>query len=78
MEAKLTFDESATEFVLESFGKAVDDDGYVIDAETGERVTTPDGEHIEADEFAGVEKGSTLYLDDGFTTIVDHVKRQKE
>jgi len=33
----LTFDKSAAEFVLESFDKATDNQGYVIDPTTGER-----------------------------------------
>jgi len=76
MSTTLTFDESATDFILESFGRDVDDEGYIIDPETGDRVTTPDGEEIKKEEFAGVERGSTLYLDDDFNTIVEHVKRR--
>jgi len=77
MTTTLTFDESATEFILESFDRGVDEDGYVID-QNGQRVTTPEGEQIKKEEFAGVEKGSTLYLDDDFTTLVEHVKRRKK
>lgn len=77
MSTTLTFDESATEFVLESFGREVDQDGYIYNPETGERETTPEGNEIHVDDFAGVEKGSTLFLDDDFTTLVNHIKRRK-
>jgi len=74
--ANVTFDESAAEFVIESFGREVDEEGYVVDPQTGERETTPGGEEIKAEEFAGVEKGSVLFLDGDFTSLVDHVKRR--
>lgn len=77
MSTTLTFDESAAEFVLESFGRAVDDEGYVIDPETGRRETTENGEDIHKDEFTGVENGSIIFLDDDFTTLVNHVKRRR-
>jgi len=78
MAPSLTFDESAAEFVLEAFDREVDGEGYVINPKTGERETTPDGEEIHRDEFTGVEDGSTLFLDDDFMTLVDHVKRQRD
>lgn len=78
MSTTLTFEESASEFVLETFDKAVDENGYVVDPETGDRVTTPEGGEIKKEEFAGVENGSTLFLDEDFTTLVEHVKRRQE
>lgn len=77
MSTSLTFDESATDFILKSFNKEVDEEGYVVDEE-GNRVTTPEGDKIKKEEFAGVEKGSTLYLSDDFTTLVEHVKRRNK
>lgn len=76
MSTTLTFDDSATEFLLKAFGKTVDEEGYVVDIETGNRETTPDGYEIKASDFAGVEKGSKLFLDDNFSSLVDHVKRR--
>lgn len=77
MSHSLTFDDSATEFVLEAHGKTVDEEGYVADTETGERVVTPEGDEILASEFAGIEKGSTRFLDDNFESLVEHVKRRQ-
>lgn len=78
MSTKLTFDDSASEFVIEAFGKEVDSEGYVIDPQTGQRVTSPEGEEVKAEEFGGVEKGSTLFLQDDFASLVEHVKRQRD
>lgn len=77
MVPSITFDDSAAGFVLEAFGKEVDEQGYVVDAETGERVTTPEGHEVKASEFAGVERGSTLFLDKNFESLVQHVKRRE-
>lgn len=79
MPANLTFDESAAEDILEAFDREVDEEGYIIDPETGEREVVPgSNQEIHIDDFSGVEKGSVLFLNDDFTTLVDHVKRQRE
>lgn len=78
MPPSLTFDESAAEFVLEAFDRELDSEGYIVDPETGDRVTTPNGEEVHRDEFSGLEEGSILYLDDDFMSLVDHVKRQRD
>lgn len=77
MSTSLTVDDSATDFILEVFDKDVDDEGYIFNAD-GNRVTTPEGKELKKEEFAGVEKGSTIYLDDDFTTLVEHVKRRSQ
>ncbi|AAV45603.1 unknown [Haloarcula marismortui ATCC 43049] len=78
MSTTLTFDESAAEFIIESFGKTTDGEGYIVDPQRNERETTPEGNEIHIDDFAGVEKGSQLFLDDDFTTLVEHVKRRRQ
>lgn len=78
MSTTLTFDESAAEYVLEAFGREVDEEGYVVNPETGERETTESGDEIHKEDFAGLEQGSIIFLDDDFNTLVDHVKRQRE
>lgn len=75
----LTFDESAADFILESFGREVDEDGFVYDPESGEYETIDEnGERLNVEHFAGVEDGSIIFLDDDFTTLVEHVKRRRE
>lgn len=77
MAPSLTFDQSAAEFVLESFGRETDEDGFIIDPSDGKRELTPEGEEIHIDDFSGVENGSELFLDDDFKTLVEHVKRRQ-
>jgi len=77
MTTTLTFDASVAEDVIKEFGREVDDDGYIVDPETGNRVETESGDQIHVDQFAGVEKGSIIFLDDDFNTLVDHMKRRQ-
>ena len=54
---KVVFDDSSATFELEAFNKVIDADGYIIDANTKERVTTPNGEELTLKEFGGIVKG---------------------
>jgi len=74
----VTFDENATEFILECFEKDVDTDGYIVEADTRERVVTPEGREIKADDLAITAEGSELFIEDNFASIVDYVERKHE
>lgn len=77
MSPSVTFDDSAVEFILSEFDKSVDEEGYIIESETGERVLTPNGEEITAEEFGGIAEGSEIFIEDNFVSILDHVKRRR-
>jgi len=74
---EITFERDAIDHVLASFNASIDKNGYIIDAESGERLKNPEGEEIEAEDLAIVEDGSTLFVDDNFGSIVEHVERQR-
>lgn len=73
----VTFEKDAVDHVLASFDKAVDEDGYIIKEGTGERVQTPGGEELRAEDLAIVAHGSDLFIDDNFASLVEHVERQR-
>lgn len=73
----VTFEKDAVDHVLASFDKTVDEDGYIVDEDSGERVRTPEGENLKAEELAIVAHGSDLFIDDNFASIVEHVERQR-
>jgi len=53
---KITFDESARGFILESFGKNVRD-GFIVEKDKpSEKVITPRGEEVAIKDFAGVRR----------------------
>ncbi|WP_152418124.1 MULTISPECIES: hypothetical protein [unclassified Haloferax] len=78
MPPEITFGPSATETVLEQFGKTVDEENYIIDQETEEREKSYyKNEEIHIDEFAGVIEGSVGFIKDDFTEIHAYVKDNK-
>ncbi len=79
MSPEITFGPSAAETVLEQFGKTLDEDNYIIDQESEERVTSLyKEEEIHIDEFGGVVEGSTEFIKDDYAEIHEYVKSQKE
>jgi len=76
MSPQITFDDSAAEMVLDEFGKAVDEQGYIVEADTGNRVLTPEGEEIPIQNFGGIAKGSQIFIEDNFVSIIKHVNRR--
>lgn len=78
MSTEITFDDSAVEFVLEAFDNTVDEEGYIIKQETGERVRTRDGKPITPEELGGIAKGSEIYVKDNYVSVLDYVKDKEE
>lgn len=75
---KMTFEPEAATHVLSAFGATTDEEGFIVDRESGDRVTTPDGESITVDELAMIEHGSNVFVDDNFASLVDHVERNRD
>ncbi|MBT3721441.1 hypothetical protein HN827_08730 [archaeon] len=72
----LVFDESSKEEVLKMFGKAVDDEGYIVEEEnTNQRVLTARGEEIHFDEWAGVVQGSEAFVKSDAFSLIELAKR---
>lgn len=62
-EGIITFDANLKSEILSCFGKTVDDSGYIVERDDpSQRVLTPDGEDITLDEFAGIRKGSEIFI----------------
>jgi len=59
----ITFSSSAKKFILEAFDKAINSDGYIVEkSNPQQKVLAPDGEPIILDDFAGVKKGSEVFI----------------
>ena len=78
MSPELLFDNSALGFVLEAFGNTVDEDGYIVKEDTGERVKTRDGNPIRPEELGGIAKGSEVYIEDNYVSVLEYVKDKHE
>ncbi len=59
---RLSFGHCAQDFVLAAFGKAKDKEGYIVEQDSGERVLAPDGTEVRAEDFAGLRKGSEVFV----------------
>lgn len=68
----LTFDSTIKDDVLDIFDKKVDKYGYIIEKDNpSKRVLTPEGEEIEVGQFAGVKKGSEIYLKSDILSLIN-------
>lgn len=67
---KMLFTTDALPFILEAFGKSINEDGLIID-EQGEPVFTPEGENIHFSKFGGLKKGSEIFIKDDLYSIMN-------
>ena len=70
MNTKITFDESATSFVLDTFGKTTDKAGFIIDKVTGQRELNKQKKPIHVTNFAGFHKELGI-LEKDLSTVID-------
>lgn len=67
----LTFEKTARKFILESFNKTTDEEGYIVEkSNPKQRVLSPDGDVIKESEFAGVKKGSEVFIKSDLLSII--------
>lgn len=67
----VTFTPELKEFILDTFGKAVDKDGYIVEKSNPEqRVFTPEGEEVTLQEFGGIRKGSMIFIKSGLVSMI--------
>lgn len=60
---KITFDKSAKIFVLKAFDKSVNKDGVIVESKNpSQKVLAPDGQEVTFEEFAGIKKGSEVFI----------------
>ena len=79
MTPEITFGPSAAETVLEEFGKTTDEEDYIIDAETEERVESYyKEEEIHIEELGGLIRGSTEFIKDDYAEIHQYAKDVQE
>lgn len=68
---KITFDKSASTFILDLFDKTIDKDGYIVEkSKPSQRVLAIDEQEIKLEEFAGVKKGSEVFLKSDLPSVI--------
>lgn len=59
----IIFTKAASNFILESFGKTQDSETYIVEkSNPKQRVLNQDGEEIKIEQFAGIKKGSQIFI----------------
>lgn len=67
----VTFDSEFREEILSAFGKTKDSDGFIVDvAEPSSKVYTQDGIDLESDRFAGIRKGSHVFIRSDIRSLI--------
>lgn len=59
---KITYDSELKEDILNAFNKKVNDEGNIIEKDTGDEVISFDGEVANIDSFGGIINGSELFI----------------
>jgi len=74
----IVFEKSAREFLLSALNKGVDTEGFIVDkANDDKRVPSLDGTYITSDDFAGIVKGSEIYVKSDIVSLIEVSDRLK-
>ena len=77
MSLRVTFDSGARDFILEAFGKKIHGGFIVENSQSSQKVLTPRGEEIPVKEFAGVRKGSIIFVKSDIVSLVEAAESLK-
>jgi len=71
---RLLFTPSSIPFLLRAFGKEINEQGKIMDSETGVIEMTPEGEELTRENFGGLKKGSVLFLKKDLLSVIKLVE----
>lgn len=67
----ILFDNSAKEEILDAFDKKIDEKGYIVEkSNPDQKVLTTEGDEIKAEKFAGIRKGSEIFITSDLTSLI--------
>lgn len=67
----ITFDSSASKEILELLDKTIDSKSYIVEkSNPTQRVLASDGEPLRIKEFAGLMKGSEIFIKSDITSLI--------
>ena len=68
----ITFDASVKKDILSFFGKTVDENGFLVEKDDfQQKVITQYGEEIKFDDFAGIRKGSEIFIKSDLPSLIN-------
>ena len=65
----ITFNDSAKNFILDAFGKSIKDN-FIVEKNNQQRVLDRFGEEITVDDFAGIKKGSEVFIKSDLVSLM--------
>ena len=73
----VTFDKELKEQILDIFDKTVDGQGIIVEKSNPKQlVLTQDGENLSIEEFAGITKGSEIFIKSDLISLIDFSKKK--
>lgn len=60
--------------MLNLLGKSVDSEGFIVDNKTGERVVSPTNEEVHLSRFAGIRKGSEIFITNDLPALLEQAE----
>lgn len=70
---QISFHKTLRPQVLKAFQKKVDNESYITDGISGERVLTHEGEEIQVKDFGGILKGSLVFVKSDLISLVSYL-----
>lgn len=67
----IEFDTLAKKDILAFFNKTTDDEGYVVEkGNPKQRILADDGEEVKLQDFAGITKGSEIFIKNDLLSLI--------
>ena len=71
MNKVIIFEKSVKKEILDLFDKTIDNEGFIVEKDNPiEKVITPDGEELELENFAGIRKGSEIFIKSDLNSLI--------
>lgn len=67
---KLIFDPVLKNYILEVFDKDTDSEGYIVEKSTHMRVLSIDAEEVDKRNFAGIKRGSEIFIKSDLPSLI--------
>jgi len=68
----ITFDNSAKTKILESFNMTINQNGYIVEKDNPLKIViSPEGDPLELKKFAGIKKGSLVFMRSDITSLIN-------
>lgn len=67
----IEFDASAKSGILAFFNKSIDAENYIVEKDNpSQRILADDGEEIDIEKFAGITKGSEIFIKSDLPSLI--------